>query len=115
MICACKVSHEEKCLIMSTHMSLDRMYVNKALVIVPQCLKISKTTKNQLWHQRYGHLSYKGISVLVNKNMVISLPNMKEPNEKCSNCLKGKQQKEVITNKSTWRDDDVLELIHSDI
>jgi transposase InsO family protein len=47
--------------------------------------------------------------------MVISLPNMKEPNEKCSNCLKGKQQKEVITNKSTWRDDDVLELIHSDI
>jgi transposase InsO family protein len=91
------------------------MYVIKAPVVIPHCFKMSKNVENQIWHQRYGHLSYKGIGVLVSKNMVLGLPKVKEPAEKCTDCMKGKQQKENITKKSTWRAETVLELIHSDI
>jgi hypothetical protein len=38
----CKIYHEEKDLIMSEHMSLNRMYVIKALVIIRQCLTTSQ-------------------------------------------------------------------------
>ncbi|MCI41540.1 putative copia-type polyprotein, partial [Trifolium medium] len=37
----CKVYHEEKGLIMFTHMSMNHMYVIKAPVVIPQCFKAS--------------------------------------------------------------------------
>ncbi|GAU18821.1 hypothetical protein TSUD_228110 [Trifolium subterraneum] len=111
----CKVFHEEIGLIMSTHMSLNRMYVIRAHVIIPKCLKIAHCNESQVWHQRYGHLSYKGLGVLVSKKMVLGLPCVTEPTEKCSNCMKGKQHKEVVSKKSSWRASIKLELIHLDI
>jgi hypothetical protein len=47
--------------------------------------------------------------------MVTDFPNVKEPEVKCTNCMKGKQQREVIPKKSSWRVSVKLELIHSDI
>ncbi|CAJ2640628.1 unnamed protein product [Trifolium pratense] len=57
----------------------------------------------------------KGMNVLVQKEMVTGLPKLKEPNEECSNCMKGKQQKQIVPKKSSWRASVKLELIHSDI
>ncbi|GAU32260.1 hypothetical protein TSUD_53880 [Trifolium subterraneum] len=113
----CKVYHDEKGLIMTSHMSMNRMYVIKAPVVIPQsqCFKITKNDEDTLWHKRYGHLSFKGINVLVQKNMVIGLPKLKEPTEKCTHCMKGKQQRENVPKKSHWRASHKLELIHSDI
>jgi hypothetical protein len=111
----CKIYHEEKDLIMSAHMSLNIMYVIKALVIIRQCLTTSQKNDAQLWHQRYGHLSSKGINVLVQKGTVHGLPSVKESNTKCANCMKGKQQREVFPKKSSRRASIKLELIHFDI
>ncbi|GAU12447.1 hypothetical protein TSUD_229810 [Trifolium subterraneum] len=111
----CKVYHEEKGVIMSSHMSLNRMYVIRAPLIVPKCFKASHSNENQIWHQRYGHLSYKGLGVLANKKMVIGLPCVKEPTDKCSNCMKGKQHREAIPKMRLWRASAKLELVHSDI
>jgi hypothetical protein len=91
------------------------MYVIKALVIIRQCLTTSQKNDAQLWHQRYGHLSSKGINVLVQKGTVHGLPSVKESNTKCANCMKGKQQREVFPKKSSRRASIKLELIHSDI
>ncbi|PNX85643.1 copia-type polyprotein [Trifolium pratense] len=55
------------------------------------------------------------MNVLVQKEMVTGLPKLKEPNEECSNCMKGKQQKQTVPKKSSWRASVKLELIHSDI
>ncbi|MCH83490.1 retrovirus-related pol polyprotein from transposon tnt 1-94 [Trifolium medium] len=52
---------------------------------------------------------------LTGKGMVQGLPMVKEPSEKCTNCMKGKQQRDVISKKSSWRATAKLELIHSDI
>jgi hypothetical protein len=66
----CKVFHEEKGLIMSTQMSSNRMYIIYAPVIVPMCLKTSSMIETKLWHDRYGHLRYKGLNTLVKNEMV---------------------------------------------
>ncbi|CAJ2632965.1 unnamed protein product [Trifolium pratense] len=113
----CKVFHEEKGLIMATHMTMNRMFVIKAPVIVPHCMNASSDSNDNanLWHQRYGHLSFKGMNMLAHKEMVIGLPKLKQPKEECSNCMKGKQQRQNVPKKSSWRASTKLELVHSDI
>ncbi|PNX68295.1 copia-type polyprotein [Trifolium pratense] len=98
-----KVFHEEKGLIVATHMTLNRMLMIKAPVIVPRCMQISKANDATLWNQRYGHLSFKGMNMLNQKEMIIGLPKLKEPNENCSNCMKDKQHKQSAPKRSSWR------------
>ncbi|PNX80846.1 copia-type polyprotein [Trifolium pratense] len=106
----CKVFHEERGLIMSTQMSANRMYVINATVFVPMRLQTTDEIDSQLWHKRYGHLSYKGLSTLVKKEMVKGLPALKEAIDVCSDCLFGKQHREVIPKKVNWRATHKLEL-----
>ncbi|PNY01730.1 copia-type polyprotein, partial [Trifolium pratense] len=111
----CKVYHREKGLLFATYMSTNRMYVVKAEVIAPRCLQASKIVNSQLWHNRYCHLSIKGLNILVIKDMVKGLPALKELDENCVNCLVGKQHKDAIPKQATWRASLKLELVHSDI
>ncbi|GAU43011.1 hypothetical protein TSUD_28300 [Trifolium subterraneum] len=109
----CKAYHDEKGLLFSTHMSANRMYVIKALVVTPRCLQAAKKDVSQLWHNRYGHLSIKGLNTLTNKDMVKGLPALKDLSEKCADCLTGKQHREKIPKQAKWRA--TLKLVHSDI
>jgi hypothetical protein len=54
----CKVYHENRGLIMSTQMSVNRMNI----------MKVTKLSQSQLWHHRYGHLNYKGLNVLAKRS-----------------------------------------------
>jgi hypothetical protein len=112
---SCKVFNEEKGLIMFTQMSLNRMYIIYAPVIVPICLKTSIMNETKLWHDIYGHLSYKGLNTLIKKEMVRDLPIPKEETDVCSDCMMGKQHRESIPKKAKWRATKKLELIHSDV
>jgi hypothetical protein len=111
----CKVFHEERGLIMSTQMSANRMYIIYAPVIIPNYLKASSESETQLWHDRYGHLSYKGLNTLVKKEMVKGMPELKEVSDICSKCMEGKQHREPISKAAKWRATMKLELIHSDV
>ena len=97
---SCKVFHEEKGLIMSTQMSSNRMYIIYAPVIMPMCLNTSSMNETKLWHDRYGHLSYKGLNTLVKKEMVKDLPILKQETDVCSDCMMGKQHRESIPKKA---------------
>jgi hypothetical protein len=72
----CKVFHDEMRLLFTSQMLANRMYVIHATVIIPNCLKITKLDATQLWHNRYGHLSIKGLNTLVKKQMVKGLPEI---------------------------------------
>ncbi|GAU31303.1 hypothetical protein TSUD_315120 [Trifolium subterraneum] len=111
----CRAYHDEKGLIFSTQMSTNRMYILTTSVIVPMCLQISKEDKNQLWHNRYGHISMQRLKLLNSKDMVKGLPALEEMDEKCTDCLIGKQQREAIPKQAKWRATTKLQLIHSDI
>nr|KYP40553.1 Retrovirus-related Pol polyprotein from transposon TNT 1-94 [Cajanus cajan] len=47
--------------------------------------------------------------------MVIGLPSMKTPKAICTICLMGKQHRDVIPKKSSWRASMKLQLIHADV
>eukprot|EP00253_Pinus_taeda_P033003 PITA_33003 len=65
-----------------------------------------------LWHQRLGHMSEKGLKILVDRKL---LPNLKSGKlDFCKHCLFGKQSKQKFkTGKHTSKG--ILDYIHSDV
>ncbi|GAU25732.1 hypothetical protein TSUD_216620 [Trifolium subterraneum] len=111
----CKVYHDDKGLLFSTEMTNNRMYIVTAQVISTMCLMTNKQESALLWHNRYAHLSFKGLNTLSKKQMVKDLPVFEEMDESCVDCLSGKQHRDLIPKQSNWRASEKLELIHSDI
>jgi hypothetical protein len=111
----CQLFHDEKGLIITTEMTMNRMYIVRASVQLPHCLQITKVEETELWHNRYAHLSIKGLKILSSKKMVKGLPELKEIEGKCTDCLTGKQHREIIPKLAKWRASQKLELVHSDI
>jgi hypothetical protein len=117
----CKIFHPKKGLIIQTNISANRMFI-----LLPQSQAPSQVQSDQcfhsrtqnlfhLWHRRYGHLSYKGLRTLLYKNMVRGLPQLSASSVTCTDCINGKQYRDPIPKKSTWRAAQKLELIHADI
>ena len=69
----------------------------------------------KLWHKRYGHLHYKGLSHLAKKGRVKGLPNLESIKEICPECLAGRQHRAPFPRKSESRAKVPLELVHSDL
>lgn len=117
----CKIFHPVKGLIIQTNMSVNRMFILQTQSQVyaqtqsDQCLHTKTQNLSQLWHQRYGHLSYKGLKILQHKKMVNGLPQFSIKNVTCADCLNGKQHRDSIPKRSSWRAAAKLELIHADI
>ena len=66
----------------------------------------------QLWHQRLGHMSEKGIKVLMNCKL---LPNLKTLNLMfCKHCIFGKQRRQKFKTGSHVSEG-ILDYIHSDL
>ena len=82
-----------------------------------QCLQVEDDSDKAalLWHKRFRHLNFKGLSTLANKKMVIGLPFLKTPKDICTTCLMGKQHRDVIPKQSSWRAAMKLQLIHVDV
>ncbi|KAI3472819.1 hypothetical protein Pfo_029948, partial [Paulownia fortunei] len=81
----CKVFHLERGLIMDSKMSSNRMFILHAISqpIASTCFNIITEDMVQLWHCRYGHLSFKGLKTLQQKKMVNGLPQLNSPLRLC--------------------------------
>lgn len=115
---ACKIFHEERGLIAVSKMSSNRMFMlfdQTGETGQQRCLQAITEDAPKLWHERYGHLSHTGMKMLQSKEMVRGLPSFDVQKFTCSDCLVGKQSRNPIPKKSSWRAKEVLELIHSDI
>ncbi|CAL2236260.1 unnamed protein product [Prunus armeniaca] len=102
------------------------MSANQMFILLPQSQAPSQVQSDQcfhtrtqdlshLWHRRYGHLSNKGLRTLLYKNMVRGLPQLSASSVTCTDCINGKQHRDPIPKKSTWRATQKLELIHANI
>lgn len=115
----CKVYHSTRGVIMETDMSGNRMFY--LLAAKPHknsmCLQAEEVEEKEthLWHCRYGHLNHDGLRMLAHKKMVVGLPNLKLTKELCTTCLIGKQHRESMPKRSSWRALKQLQLVHSDI
>lgn len=116
---SCKIYHDDKGLVAESKMSLNRMFAlfdqTSGAARQQQCFQMSSEDVSRLWHERYGHLSHRGLKTLMNKSMVRGLPTFDVQNLTCTDCMVGKQSRNAIPKKSTWRAKEVLELVHSDI
>lgn len=66
-----------------------------------------------LWHKRLGHISEKGLKILVGKNL---LPGLKSYNlDLCEHCIYGRQRRVSFLRGAHDRKKNVLELVHSDV
>ena len=98
----CKVFHSQKGWIMDTKMSSNRMFMLHALSqpISSTCFNTVTEDILQLWHCRYGHLSFQGLQTLQQRKMVNGLPQFQPPSKLCKDCLVGKQHRSSIPKKS---------------
>ena len=110
----CNIYHPTKGLIIQTDITTNRMFIilskSPATNLQMQqteggvCMQATSQNLAQLWHQRYDHISHKGIRILQQKEIVKGLPNFPKSIDVCTDCLKGKQHRDPIPKKkSTWR------------
>lgn len=106
----CKVFHPQKGLILETKMTNNRMFSLFAHCVPTeqQCFSSIITDQANLWHCRYGHLSWNSLKVLQRKNMVKGLPELAISQKVCEDCLVGKQHRTSFSNKSKWRASSIL-------
>lgn len=71
--------------------------------------------KNWLCHHRYVHLSFRGLSILNQKKMVYSLPQVKKPSQVCDECCKAKHARKSFKHDLFMKSREKLELVHSDV
>jgi hypothetical protein len=66
-----------------------------------------------LWHKRLGHMSEKGMTVLVKKKLLKGVKGVHI--KKCSDCLAGKQHRVAFKIQAPHKKPEVLDLVHSDV
>lgn len=81
------------------------------------CLQVLEEKEEELWHKMLGHLSHGGLQNMSEKEMVNGLPHISHDIavKVCDTCMKGKQNRENIPKKSSWKASHCLQLIHTDI
>ena len=57
-------------------------------------LESTTMSKEELWHQRYGHLNHNDLMLVQRKTLVEGLPVMKNDHIECEACVVGKQHRE---------------------
>lgn len=66
-----------------------------------------------LWHKRLGHMSEKGMSLLLKKNVLTGVHDVNL--KRCSHCLAGKQNRVSFKSHPPSRKENILDLVHSDV
>lgn len=80
------------------------------------CLQASTTLRNSAkWHARLGHIVKESMSRMIKKDMVDGIPNLTVEKDTCSSCILGKQARLSFPQATTFRVEQVLDLIHGDL
>lgn len=119
----CEIWHkQQRRLLMKSIMSRNRTFVVLAVVKGSRdteegCLQVTEEKVEDLWHKRLGHLSHVRMQSLVEKIMVNGLSELShnEAGGVCDLCMRGKQNREKIPKKSSWRASRALQLVHTDV
>ena len=113
---SCQIHDPEGGLVADIKMSGNRMFQLKTKTSGDQtCFQSSIQDSSWLWHYRFGHLNFSGLKTLQLKKMVKGLPQIEAPSYVCEECVIAKQHRKSFPKESTWRANQVLQLVHSDI
>ena len=105
----------QKNLVMKVKRSSNRMYILDTNRANPICLMASMKEEAWMWHARYGHLNFRALGQLSQKNMVRGLPCVEHAQQVCDGCLIEKQRRAPFPQEAVYRASKVLELVHADL
>ena len=71
-------------------------------------LYLSSTTETNHWHSRLGHINFESLKGMIQKDLVLGLPNINIEKEVCGSCLLGKQARHSFPKATTYRAAEVL-------
>lgn len=105
---------EGKLLVKATR-SRNRLYKVSLEVESPKCLQLVISNESRIWHARLGHIRTDALKSMMQKELVIGLPQFEIGKEVCGSCLLGKQAKKSFPQATAFRASSKLELIHGDL
>lgn len=100
---------------MKVQRSKNRLYKIALHTTQPVCLVANLDDKAWMWHARLGHVSFRVIEWMVQKDLVRGVPNIKHPTQVCEGCTIAKQTRQPFPKETQWRASKPLELVHADL
>lgn len=94
---------------------MNRLYKVTLEVESTKCLQMVHIRESSRWHARLGHVGLNNLKSMVDKKMVIGMPQFGVEKETCVACLRGKQIQKSFPQESSFRATRVLELVHGDL
>lgn len=102
-------------LIVKAPRARNRLYKVVMDTAEQRCLQTEIYHEYSQWHARLGHLGADALKMMVSKDLVRGLPELKIEKEICSSCLRAKQTRKPFPQSTSYRANTVLELIHGDL
>ncbi|BBG96765.1 hypothetical protein Prudu_005670 [Prunus dulcis] len=100
---ACQIHDQKRGLIAKAYMTTNRMFPLHIHSDGPTCFSTKVNDPAWLWHLCYGHLNFRGLKTLHDKEVVTGLPQITCPTEVCEVCVVGKQHRETFLRGKAWR------------
>lgn len=96
-------------------MTANRIFIIPSTAILKsvECHNIQSDEMTWQFYKRYGHLNYYNMKILQQKGLVCGIPNLKIPYKVCNICMMGKQHRELISKKITWKAQSNCNWFHS--
>ncbi|KAJ0048663.1 hypothetical protein Pint_16358 [Pistacia integerrima] len=110
-----ELRNAERYLIARVRMTKNRMFPLYLNTKLERCLASIIESEAGRWHLRFGHLHFHGLKLLSTRSMVRGLPSLEVPNHICATCVIGKQARSPFPTGGTWRAQETLQLVHTDI
>lgn len=89
------------------------LYWLQALIFTDLVNAVEGDSSSELWHKRLSHISEKRLNCLTKRNLLSRLKGARL--DMCTHCLAGKQKRISFKHYFSFREYDLLELVHSDV
>ena len=109
-----KLFDKNQRLVLKTPLAKNKTFKTNMKVVELNCLStIVKNEDSWLWHYRFGHLNFRGLNQLVDKEMILGVPKMEIPSTIGDTCLIGKQPRNAFSYSTSHRSKLVLNVVYS--
>jgi hypothetical protein len=102
-------------LLLKVQRSSNRLYRVDMKPVMSECLMGSVEELEWLWHGRLGHVNFRTLKMVGEKEMVGGVPVINQPDKLCHPCLAGKQTRQPFPSATSFRAQQALELIYVDL
>jgi hypothetical protein len=102
-------------LIMRIPRAVNRLYKIELRVVEPKCLIVDIENQAWLWHGRLGHVNFRALKQLGNREMATGVPVIEHPEQVCSDCLAAKQARKPFPRTARWHATEKLSLVYVDL